>query len=449
MKSSILIVDDETLLLESLKKALSREGYVALTATTGREALRCFEEHAPDLVLLDVKLPDIDGIQVLQRLRKVDTQTPIIVMTAYSGIKGAVEAIKFGAYDYIAKPFDVDELKFVVARSLASRRVEAEVDQIRTTKKERYSFANILTVNERMKQIIKLGQRVANNSQSTVLISGESGTGKELFANAIHYNGPRANQPLVAINCAVLSEGVLESELFGHEKGAFTGAIKQKKGLFELADQGTLFLDEIGEISPATQLKLLRFLEEREFQRVGGTRSIEVDVRIIAATNKNLRQNVEDGKFREDLYYRLNVISIEIPPLRARLQDIPPLVEHFLDVTGKKMGKKYTASNATIEILNEYHYPGNIRELFNILEFAANTSETEEIMPKDLPIFSKIRPQPSHRRSLSHATRSSEKEAIAEALKSFGKSLEGKRKAASHLGISLATLYNKIRQYDI
>ncbi|MCK9231387.1 MAG: sigma-54 dependent transcriptional regulator, partial [Syntrophales bacterium] len=309
MKSSILIVDDETLLLESLKKALSREGYVALTATTGREALRCFEEHAPDLVLLDVKLPDIDGIQVLQRLRKVDTQTPIIVMTAYSGIKGAVEAIKFGAYDYIAKPFDVDELKFVVARSLASRRVEAEVDQIRTTKKERYSFANILTVNERMKQIIKLGQRVANNSQSTVLISGESGTGKELFANAIHYNGPRANQPLVAINCAVLSEGVLESELFGHEKGAFTGAIKQKKGLFELADQGTLFLDEIGEISPATQLKLLRFLEEREFQRVGGTRSIEVDVRIIAATNKNLRQNVEDGKFREDLYYRLNVIS--------------------------------------------------------------------------------------------------------------------------------------------
>ena len=386
MKSSILIVDDETLLLESLKKALSREGYVALTATTGREALRCFEEHAPDLVLLDVKLPDIDGIQVLQRLRKVDTQTPIIVMTAYSGIKGAVEAIKFGAYDYIAKPFDVDELKFVVARSLASRRVEAEVDQIRTTKKERYSFANILTVNERMKQIIKLGQRVANNSQSTVLISGESGTGKELFANAIHYNGPRANQPLVAINCAVLSEGVLESELFGHEKGAFTGAIKQKKGLFELADQGTLFLDEIGEISPATQLKLLRFLEEREFQRVGGTRSIEVDVRIITATNKNLRQNVEDGKFREDLYYRLNVISLPIPPLRERQDDIPLLADYFLEKYSRLLSKNVRRlSEEARGVLLRYPWPGNVRELKNIIERIVLLSDDDVIAGREIP----------------------------------------------------------------
>jgi DNA-binding NtrC family response regulator len=386
MKSSILIVDDETLLLESLKKALSREGYVALTATTGREALRCFEEHGPDLVLLDVKLPDIDGIQVLQRLRKVDTQTPIIIMTAYSGIKGAVEAIKFGAYDYIAKPFDVDELKFVVARSLASRRVEAEVDQIRTTKKERYSFANILTVNERMKQIIKLGQRVANNSQSTVLISGESGTGKELFANAIHYNGPRADQPLVAINCAVLSEGVLESELFGHEKGAFTGAIKQKKGLFELADQGTLFLDEIGEISPATQLKLLRFLEEREFQRVGGTRSIEVDVRIITATNKNLRQNVEDGKFREDLYYRLNVISLPIPPLRERQDDIPLLADYFLEKYSRLLSKNVRRlSEEARGVLLRYPWPGNVRELKNIIERIVLLSDDDVIAGREIP----------------------------------------------------------------
>jgi two-component system NtrC family response regulator/two-component system response regulator HydG/two-component system response regulator AtoC len=386
VKSSILIVDDETLLLESLKKALSREGYVALTATTGREALRCFEEHAPDLVLLDVKLPDIDGIQVLQRLRKVDTQTPIIVMTAYSGIKGAVEAIKFGAYDYIAKPFDVDELKFVVARSLASRRVEAEVDQIRSTKKERYSFANILTVNERMRQIIKLGQRVANNSQSTVLISGESGTGKELFANAIHYNGPRADQPLVAINCAVLSEGVLESELFGHEKGAFTGAIKQKKGLFELADQGTLFLDEIGEISPATQLKLLRFLEEREFQRVGGTRSIEVDVRIITATNKNLRQNVEDGKFREDLYYRLNVISLPIPPLRERQDDIPLLADYFLEKYSRLLSKNVRRlSEDARGVLLRYPWPGNVRELKNIIERIVLLSDDDVITGREIP----------------------------------------------------------------
>ena len=322
-------------------------------------------------------------------------------------------------------------------------------NKVREIHRAHYRFDDIIGTSREMERVKEMAQRVAA-SDMPVLILGESGSGKELFGHAIHNAGPRASLPFVPINCAAFSPQLLSSELFGYEEGAFTGAVKGGKlGLFEIANGGTLFLDEIGDMEYELQSRLLRVLETGEFMRIGGTKPITVDVRIISATNRNIVNLIHEMKFREDLYYRLNVISLEIPPLRARLQDIPPLVEHFLDVTGKKMGKKYTASNATIEILNEYHYPGNIRELFNILEFAANTSETEEIMPKDLPIFSKIRPQPSPRRSLSHATRSSEKEAVAEALKSFGKSLEGKRKAASHLGISLATLYNKIRQYDI
>ncbi len=387
MKSTILIVDDTQLIAESLKKALSREGYDILTAATGREALQSYEENGPDLILLDVKLPDIDGIQVLQKIRQVDAKTPIIVMTAYSGIKGAVEAMKSGAYDYVAKPFDIDELKIIVARCLASRKVEAEVDHMRSTKKELYSFSKIITRSPMMKPIIDMSQRVAIGSRSTVLIQGESGTGKELFANAIHYSGQRANSPLVAVNCAMLSEGVLESELFGHEKGAFTGAVKQKKGVFELADQGTLFLDEIGEISPATQIKLLRFLEERELQRVGGTKKINVDVRIIAATNRNLLKRVEEGRFREDLYYRLNVIAFHIPPLRERREDIPLLTDHFLDLYGRLLGKSGRRfSREAMESLNRYPWPGNVRELRNVIERAVLLSDDPEIGVQDVPL---------------------------------------------------------------
>ena len=322
-------------------------------------------------------------------------------------------------------------------------------NKVREIHRAHYRFEDIISTSGEMERVKDMAQRVAA-SDMPILILGESGSGKELFGHAIHNAGPRSTLPFVPINCAAFSPQLLSSELFGYEEGAFTGAVKGGKlGLFEIANGGTLFLDEIGDMEYELQSKLLRVLETGEFMRIGGTKPIKVDVRIISATNRNIANLIHEMKFREDLYYRLNVISLEIPPLRKRLQDIPPLVGHFLDMTGKRTGKKYTASNATIEILNQYHYPGNIRELFNILEFAASTSETEEIMPKDLPIFSKIRPQPSHRRSLSHTTRSSEKEAILEALKSFGRSLEGKRKAASHLGISLATLYNKIRQYDL
>ncbi|HEU18817.1 MAG TPA: sigma-54-dependent Fis family transcriptional regulator [Deltaproteobacteria bacterium] len=387
MKPTILIVDDEKLLLSSLERALSGDGYNALTAKNGKDALAFFEKHNPDIVLLDVKLPDIDGMHLLRKIKEIDMHCPVIMMTAYSGIRGAVEAIKLGAYDYIAKPFDIEELKFAIARCLESQRAMVEVNEIRSKKKERFSFEKILTRNTEMKDIIRLAKRIAVNDKSTVLISGESGTGKELFANAIHYNGPRLNDPFITVNCAALSEGILESELFGHEKGAFTGAVKQKKGLFELADKGTLFLDEIGEISHKTQVRLLRFLEERNFQRVGGTENIDVDVRIVTATNKDLLEEVSKGNFREDLYYRLNVISIHLPPLCERKDDIPLLVERLIMNYRITLNKTtQTCNDEVLRILMDYDWPGNIRELRNIIERTVLLSENEIITPSDLPL---------------------------------------------------------------
>jgi DNA-binding NtrC family response regulator len=387
VKATILIIEDERLLSNSLKKALAKTGYSVLTEATGKDGLELLGESSPDLVLLDVRLPDTDGMEVLRIINKMDNPPPVIIMTAFSGIKGAVESIKLGAYDYIAKPFDVEELKFIIQRCLESQKAVAEVKNIISSRKERYSFDNILTSNLRMKKLVDLTKRVALNSQSTILLLGESGTGKELFANAIHYNGPRADHPLITINCAAFSEGVLESELFGHEKGAFTGAIRQKKGIFELADKGTLFLDEIGEVSPKTQVKLLRFLEDKHFQRVGGTRSLEVDVRIIAATNRNLLQDVKEGRFREDLYYRLNVVTLSIPPLRERKDDIPLLVDHFIKDYSRILNKEVRACDSeALDILANYSWPGNIRELKNIIERGVLLNVDSMIKPSDIPI---------------------------------------------------------------
>ncbi len=387
MKPSILIVEDERLLLSSLKKALSKDGYQVTTATCGEEALDSYKKDNPDIILLDVRLPGMDGMQVLKKVKSLDGSIPIIIMTAFSGIKGAVEAIKLGAYDYIAKPFDIEELKFVLSRCLASQKAIAEVNNIRSTTKERYSFDNIVTGNTNTKKMIDLSRRLAQNAQSTLLIMGESGTGKELFANAIHYNGPRSHSPLITVNCAALSEGLLESELFGHEKGAFTGALKQKRGMFELADQGTLFLDEIAEVTPKTQVKLLRFLEEKKIQRVGGTEKINVDVRIIAATNKDLLQDVKNGGFREDLYYRLNVVSFVIPPLRERTDDIPLLINFFIDSYNKTLNKSVKGCDTeAMEVLQNYSWPGNIRELRNIIERAMLLTEGDIIRSSDVPL---------------------------------------------------------------
>jgi len=386
---TILIVDDEVVLLEVLHKRLYGFGYNTLTATCGEEAMDIYKKNNVDLILLDVKLPGINGMQVLQEIRKADPWLPIIIMTAYSGVQGAVEAIKLGANDYIAKPFAIEELKFVISRCIESQKAEAVVSHIRSNRKEKYSFDKIITKNAEMLRMIDLSKRIANKSQSTVLILGESGTGKELFANAIHYNddGSRSKGPFIPVNCTALSEGVLESELFGHEKGAFTGAVVQKKGLFEIADKGTIFLDEIGEIDPKTQVKLLRFIEERTFQRVGGTRDIDVDVRIITATNKDLLKEAQNGKFREDLYYRLNVISLVIPPLRKRKEDVPLLINHFIDIYRKVLNKSITGcSDEALNVMSNYNWPGNVRELRNIVERAVLLSEDEFIRPSDLPL---------------------------------------------------------------
>ncbi len=387
VEANILVIEDERLLSNSLKKALTKAGYSVLTAETGKEGLELLAETSPDLVLLDVRLPDIDGMEVLRIINRMDAHPPVIIMTAFSGIKGAVESIKLGAYDYIAKPFDVEEMKFIIRRCLESQRAVAEVKHLISSRKERYSFDKILTNNPEMKKLVDLTKRVTLNSHSTVLLLGESGTGKELFANAIHYNGPRADHPLITMNCAAFSEGILESELFGHEKGAFTGAIRQKKGIFELADRGTLFLDEIGEITPKTQVKLLRFLEDKNFQRVGGTRSIQVDVRIIAATNRNLSKDVKEGRFREDLYYRLNVVTLSIPPLRERKDDIPLLVDHFIKNYSRILNKEVRACDPeALEILTSYSWPGNIRELKNIIERGVLLNVDSVIKPSDIPI---------------------------------------------------------------
>ncbi len=387
VKATILIIEDELLLANSLKKALTSAGFSVHTATTGSDGLAVFVDSNPDLIILDVRLPDTNGMEVLRKIVRTDAHPPVIVMTAFSGIKGAVESIKLGAYDYVAKPFDVEELKFIIERCLESQKAVTEVKNIISSKKERYSFDKILTNNARMKKLVELTQRIALNSQSTILLLGESGTGKELFANAIHFNGPRADNPLITINCAAFSEGILESELFGHEKGSFTGAIRQKKGIFELADRGTLFLDEVGEISPKTQVKLLRFLEDKHFQRVGGTRNIEVDVRIIAATNRDLQRDVKEGRFREDLYYRLNVISLSIPPLRERRDDIPLLVNHFMESYSKILNKDVRFCNdEAMGILTGYAWPGNIRELKNIIERGVLLNVNSMIKPSDIPI---------------------------------------------------------------
>jgi PAS domain S-box-containing protein len=322
-------------------------------------------------------------------------------------------------------------------------------NKVREIHRAHYRFEDIISRSKEMEKTKDRARRVAA-SDMPVLVLGESGSGKELFAHAIHNAGLRSNSPFVPVNCAAFSPQLLSSELFGYEEGAFTGALKGGKlGLFEIANGGTLFLDEIGDMEYELQSKLLRVLETGEFMRIGGTKPIKVDVRIISATNREIEKLIHEKRFREDLFYRLNVISLEIPPLRMRVQDISPLVEYYLDRLSVRLKKRYTASDKTLNILNQYHYPGNVRELFNIIEFAVSACEAQEIMPNDLPILSKVRPQSALNRALSDSTRSSEKEAITEVLKNFGRSVDGKRKAAAQLGISLATLYNKIRQYNI
>ena len=381
---TILIVDDEKNYLTILSAVLEDEGFEVLTALGGREALELHKTSDLDLILTDMKMPEMDGIELLEHIKSVDSDLPVIMMTAYGTVDKAVEAMQKGAYTYVLKPFDNERLIIYVKKAISMYQVVKENRILRDAVESQYRFGNIIGKSKKMRDIFDTIQKVAPTS-ATVLIEGESGTGKELVARSIHFNSHRRQKPFVAVNCSALAESLLESELFGHERGAFTGAVATKKGRFELADGGTLFLDEIGELSQNLQVKLLRVLQEKVFERVGGVRTISVDIRIIAATNKDLQYEMQIGRFREDLYYRLNVVHIALPALKERQEDIRLLVNHFL--------KKYASERQSVEgvdqevdrLFYKYSWPGNIRELENVIERVMILCPGEIIRVSDLP----------------------------------------------------------------
>ena len=385
-KYRILVVDDEHLIRWSLEQSLKRQGYEVATAASGEDALRALREDPPDLMLLDIQLPGINGLDVLEKAKEIAEEVIVIMVTALGVLETAVKAMRMGAYDYINKPFNLDELAIVIKKALETGELRREVQQLRSEQTRKYGITNLIGSSRHMVNVLAMVQKIARSDASTVLIQGESGTGKELIAKAIHYESARADKPFMAINCAAVPETLLESELMGHEKGAFTDAKAQKKGLFELADGGTLFLDEIGDMEPGMQAKLLRVLEERAFRRVGGTKDIQVDVRIISATNKDLLKAMEERTFRNDLYYRIQVIPVFLPPLRERREDIPTLANHFIAHFNREFGKQVKGISPMAEkFLSEYHWPGNIRELKNVIERAIILENDEILMLEHLP----------------------------------------------------------------
>ncbi len=381
----ILVVDDDAVARDLLVEALRKEGYAVEAASGGAEALEAGKATRFDLVLTDMRMGQVDGLAVLRGFREFSPETSIVLLTAFGSMEGAIEAIKLGAYDYLAKPFKKEDITLVARRGIERSRLLSENAKYREVLRVSEDRSELVGASPPMLDVFKLVARVAPG-KSTVLLQGESGTGKELVARAIHANSPRRDQPFVAVNCAALSETLLESELFGHEKGAFTGATEARKGRFEVADGGTLFLDEIGDIPPATQVKLLRVLQERTFERVGGTRPVSVDVRLVSATHRDLAAMVKDGKFREDLYYRLNVVRIVLPPLRERREDVPVLARHFLAKYAGAVGRTFEGFHRqAMDGLERYQWPGNVRELENVVERVVSLSQGPLVMPDDLP----------------------------------------------------------------
>jgi DNA-binding NtrC family response regulator len=386
MPPTVLLVDDEPLIRWTLSERLTQEGYAIAEADTAKSALARFGPDI-DLVLLDFKLPDSDGLQVLRSMKAADADVPVILLTAFSSIETAVEAMKQGAYHYANKPFNLDELSLVVQKALETTRLRREVKVLRKSRSEPYAVSRIIGDSEPMRALKALLQRVASSPASTVLLRGESGTGKDLAAKTIHFNSDRSSRPFMNITCSALPDTLLESELFGHERGAFTDARQQKIGLLESADGGTVFLDEIGETVPGLQAKLLRFLEEKAFKRVGGSADVRVDVRVIAATNRDLEDAVKKGSFREDLYYRLNVMQIVLPPLRDRLPDVPLLVDFYVDAFNREFRKNVRgASPEAMGLLKNYRWPGNVRELRNAIERAMLLADEPWLTPDLLPL---------------------------------------------------------------
>ncbi len=394
-RSKILVVDDEHLIRWSLEQNLKKQGYEVVTAGSGEDALRLVREEQPDLVLLDIQLPGISGIDVLEKIKDHDDDIIVIMVTANSGLENAVNAMRIGAYDYVSKPFNLDELSIVVRKALDSSDLKQEVVRLRSESKKN-GPPNIIGESRQIKYLMEVLDKVARSEASTVLVQGESGTGKELVAKWIHYSSNRAEKPFIAINCAAVPATLLESELFGHEKGAFTDAKASKKGLFELADGGTVFLDEIGDMEMGMQAKLLRFLEDRTFRRIGGGRVFTVDVRIISATNKDLQKSIEEKSFRNDLYYRLQVIPIFLPSLRERKEDIIPLATHFISIFNRDFNKKVHGIAGMAErMMTDYSWPGNVRELKNVIERAIILGNDETLLLEHLPleIIAKASPQ--------------------------------------------------------
>lgn len=451
IRSRIMVIEDEPNIREVLKILLEGEGYEVICAANGSEGIEWLNKEIFDLIITDIKMPGIDGFGVLKKAQEISPETLVIMITAFGTTESAIEAMKFGAYDYIHKPFKIDEIRLVVRKAIEKHNLRGEVSVLREKIKTTYELGNIFFKSPKMQELIRIIPRITQ-SNSNVLITGESGTGKEFVATAIHNLSPRKDKSFVAINCAAFPEGLLESELFGHMRGAFTGAVQNKKGLFEIADGGTIFLDEIGEMPLNLQSKLLRILENGVFRRVGGISDLKVDVRIVAATNKNLTEEIAAGQFREDLYYRLNVIPIHIPPLRERREDIPMLVEHFIKKISPEKGIKITRDAMNLLMNNPWR--GNIRELENVIERTILMADKEEIAAEDMPLdmvssSQETKGLPELTRegiSLEALLENMEKGYLLEALR---QAKGVKTEAAELLGLSFRSFRHRLKKYGI
>ncbi len=444
-KPSVLIVDDDMMTRQTLSMALE-DDYVTLTATDGLNALEVLEKEDVDVVLSDLDMPGLNGIELLEKINSMGNTVPVIVITGQGTIETAVQAMKLGAYDYVTKPVNLDRLALLIEKTLENKRLKEENKLLREKIQESYPDLNVIGRSPAIKKCQELALQVAA-TKATVLIEGESGTGKELITNLIHYNSPVAHGPLIKVNCSAFAEGVLESELFGHEKGAFTGAVSTKKGRFELAHGGTLFLDEVGEMPPSIQVKLLRFLQERTFERVGGTKTIKVDVRIISATNKDLAELVKQGKFRDDLFYRLRVVKIKMPPLRERKEDLEDLVTSFIARFSHLHGKPMVGiSEDAMELIRAYDWPGNVRELMNCIESAVVMAKGDVITVESIPEYLTYKGPDVEMNSKVGLLHELERKAIIDTLNT---TRGDKVKAAKILGIGLRTLYRKIEKYGL
>jgi two-component system response regulator HydG len=450
MSIKILVADDEPSHRQMIEAVLAAEGYEVTQAEDGQAAISAIEDRFYDLVIMDIRMPNVDGIQALQKIKQISPDIPVIIMTAYASVGTAVDALKSSAYDYLIKPLDIEELKILVAKALHHHQLEQENIYLKERLNDRFDFSNIIGHSPAMKKLFETMALVAP-SEATVIIVGESGTGKELIANAIHQNSPRKDSPFIKVNCAALPETLLESELFGHEKGAFTGAIARKQGRFQLAHNSSIFLDEIAEMAPATQAKILRVLQEREFEPVGSTQTMKVDTRVIAATNKNLEKEIQEGRFREDLYYRLNVVTVDVPALRQRREDIPFLTDFFLKHYAEKNRRliKGFTPRAT-DLLMRYDWPGNVRELENIIERAVIMARGEMITPLEFPIDLQNLDEDLKESRIDLTPGRSLKEVEKVMILRTLEEVEGNRThAARILGISRRTLQLKLKEYGI